>query len=57
MKPTKPKRGTKSIAAVSLGIMGAGFLATLPVNGTVWGALLQGALRQEWSAGWPTGSP
>jgi uncharacterized membrane-anchored protein YjiN (DUF445 family) len=39
------KREAKYIATVSLGVMGAGFLATLPVSSTVWGAFLQGGFE------------
>lgn len=41
------KKETKYIATVSLGVMGAGFLATLPtaVSGTVWGTFLQGGFE------------
>ncbi|MEW9702142.1 DUF445 domain-containing protein [Paenibacillus sp. SI8] len=39
------KREAKYIATVSLGVMGAGFLATLPVSSTVWGGFLQGGFE------------
>jgi len=35
----------KHVAAVSLGVMGAGFLATLPIQGYAAGALLQGGFE------------
>ncbi len=39
------KKEAKYIATVSLGVMGAGFLATLPVASTVWGGFLQGGFE------------
>ncbi|WP_217635189.1 DUF445 domain-containing protein [Paenibacillus sp. yr247] len=41
------KREAKYIATVSLGVMGAGFLATLPspVSSTIWGTFLQGGFE------------
>lgn len=41
------KKEAKYIATVSLGVMGAGFLATLPtaVSDTVWGTFLQGGFE------------
>lgn len=39
------KKEAKYIATVSLGVMGAGFLATLPVSSTVWGGFLQGGFE------------
>ncbi|OCT11188.1 hypothetical protein A8709_05775 [Paenibacillus pectinilyticus] len=41
------KKEAKYIATVSLGVMGAGFLATLPtaVSSTVWGTFLQGGFE------------
>lgn len=41
------KKEAKYIATVSLGVMGAGFLATLPtaVSDTVWGSFLQGGFE------------
>ncbi|WP_188173378.1 DUF445 domain-containing protein [Paenibacillus sedimenti] len=39
------KKEAKYIATVSLGVMGAGFVATLPVSSTVWGAFLQGGFE------------
>ncbi|WNR43943.1 DUF445 domain-containing protein [Paenibacillus roseipurpureus] len=41
------KREAKYIATVSLGVMGAGFLATLPtaVSSQVWGSFLQGGFE------------
>src|SRR5690242_532014 len=39
------KKEVKYIATVSLGVMGAGFLATLPASSTLWGGLLQGGFE------------
>ncbi|MGO4268951.1 DUF445 domain-containing protein [Paenibacillus sp. TAF58] len=41
------KKEAKYIATVSLGVMGAGFLATLPapVSSTIWGTFLQGGFE------------
>jgi uncharacterized membrane-anchored protein YjiN (DUF445 family) len=39
------KKEAKYIATVSLGVMGAGFLATLPVSSAVWGGFLQGGFE------------
>ncbi|UKS25131.1 DUF445 domain-containing protein [Paenibacillus sp. HWE-109] len=39
------KKEAKYIATVSLGVMGAGFLATLPVSSTIWGGFLQGGFE------------
>jgi len=39
------KKEAKYIATVSLGVMGVGFLATLPVAATTWGAFLQGGFE------------
>ncbi|MFC5446918.1 DUF445 domain-containing protein [Paenibacillus aestuarii] len=39
------KKEAKYIATLSLGVMGAGFLATLPVAATTWGAFLQGGFE------------
>ncbi len=41
----KMKKEAKYIATLSLGVMGAGFLATLPVAATTWGAFLQGGFE------------
>ncbi|MFD0695552.1 DUF445 domain-containing protein [Paenibacillus sp. GCM10027628] len=39
------KKEAKYIATVSLGVMGAGFIATLPVSSAVWGSFLQGGFE------------
>ncbi|UJF34196.1 DUF445 domain-containing protein [Paenibacillus hexagrammi] len=39
------KKEAKYIATVSLGVMGAGFLATMPFTSAAWGAFLQGGFE------------
>ncbi|MCD1259599.1 DUF445 domain-containing protein [Paenibacillus athensensis] len=39
------KKEAKHIAGISLGVMGVGFAATLPVAATAWGAFLQGGFE------------
>ncbi|UNL84421.1 DUF445 domain-containing protein [Priestia koreensis] len=44
MKSEK-KYESKHLASISLGIMGAGFVATMPLQGAWWGQLLQGGFE------------
>ena len=41
----KRSKKTKHLATISLAIMGIGFLATIPLQQTVWGAILQGGFE------------
>ena len=42
---------TKYIAGISLGVMGVGFAASIPFQGTVAGEIIQGDLKLDWLAG------
>ena len=47
---------TKYIAGISLGVMGVGFAASIPFQGTVAGEIIQGDLKLDWLAGLQIGS-
>lgn len=47
---------TKYIAGISLGVMGVGFAASIPFQGTVAGEIIQGGLKLDWLAGLQIGS-
>jgi uncharacterized membrane-anchored protein YjiN (DUF445 family) len=41
----KQKKKSQHLAAISLAVMGIGFIATIPLQHSVWGALLQGGFE------------
>lgn len=47
---------TKYIAGISLGVMGVGFAASIPFQGTVAGEIIQGDLKPDWLADLQIGS-
>jgi uncharacterized membrane-anchored protein YjiN (DUF445 family) len=41
----KQKKKSQHLATISLAVMGVGFLATIPLQRTIWGSLLQGGFE------------